>query len=73
MPATMVVVCGLVHPPPWCGQRFPAVGQRVKNVIFIAPSCIHFHEGDLDLPEDPLSLLPDLIRDGTFAFFKVNS
>ena len=27
---TIVVDHGLVHPLPWCGQRFSAMGQRVK-------------------------------------------
>ena len=31
MPTTIVIACGLVHPLPWCGQRFPTVGQGVKG------------------------------------------
>jgi len=27
---TIVVAGGLVKLPPWCGQRFPAVGQGVN-------------------------------------------
>ena len=30
MPASIVLACGLVHPPPWCGRRFSAMGQGVK-------------------------------------------
>ena len=31
MPTTIVAALGLVHPLPWCGRHFPAVGQKVKN------------------------------------------
>ena len=34
MPVTILVAGGLVKPPPWCGRRFPAVGQGVKTTKF---------------------------------------
>ena len=34
MPATIIVARGLEHLLPWCGQRFPAVGQRVNEFDF---------------------------------------
>ena len=37
MPATIIVAHGLVHPLPWCGPRFPAMGQRVKTLLFFCP------------------------------------
>ena len=42
MPSTIVVAGGLVHPLPWCGHSFFAMGQRVKwdfgiTVFFIIP------------------------------------
>ena len=31
MSAKIVIAGGLEHPPPWCGRRFSAVGQRVNK------------------------------------------
>ena len=33
IPSTIIIAGGLVHPPPWCGRRFPAVGQMVNRVL----------------------------------------
>jgi len=40
MPATIIVAGGLVHPPPWCGQRFSAMEQRVKGTTL--KKCMYF-------------------------------
>ena len=33
MPATIVIARGLVHPLPWCGWHFTAMGQEVKFIM----------------------------------------
>ena len=35
MPAAIIIARGLVHPPPWCGRRFPAVGLGVNSQFFL--------------------------------------
>ena len=40
MPATIVIACGLVHPLPWCGRCFPAVGQGVNIIKILWPAMI---------------------------------
>jgi hypothetical protein len=51
-------------------RRIPLMNpQHVREIYNIHTA--HSASGTLGLPPDPLSLLPEIIRDGTFAFFKV--
>jgi hypothetical protein len=46
--------------------------REIYNINTVHTALFTFAaSGTLGLPPDPLSLLPEIIRDGTFAFFKV--